>query len=363
MTSKGSSIAIGAATEAVLQSVVSAGASTVSVADAGTREAFIDAWVRTLSEHARHLRKKGEALGAPCVLVYVPDVAAFGEQHGTWTSRTTLGDSHLDDFAGMLAVGNTEVGGRVHPQKFPAMAGIETAMRDSGLAGAAAVGLMSESKMIVWVDGIDGDDKHYEREILNVPTVIDLSAIESELERFYQLFACHTKKWWLQPARHVTVDNPERAVQDDLWLYLLARLADVATVRTEESIGRGRADITIFPKQTVGGNQSAVLELKTIRDVHTPKDKANKDVKLTKFSESDKRSWALEGLQQTATYRDDREMDGAYLCLYDFCSVKSQPVYDAVDPYAANFGVRHLPYHIPATHAEYREAKYPLEND
>lgn len=70
---KGSGVAatdLGGALKAAVDAVVSNGAAVISVADAGTQAAFLDAWTRALTAHARYLRSKGERLAAPVALVY-----------------------------------------------------------------------------------------------------------------------------------------------------------------------------------------------------------------------------------------------------------------------------------------------------
>jgi len=104
----------GGAVDIALEKVTQVAAESISVADAGTREAFLDAWARTLSEHAKDLRSKTLTLAAPVVIVYVPNTSTFGKQF-KWNQRSMLGSSHRDNFAGILAVGTGEVGAYVHP--------------------------------------------------------------------------------------------------------------------------------------------------------------------------------------------------------------------------------------------------------
>src|SRR6185436_17626837 len=107
----------GGAVEEILKKVASTAGSDISVADAGTREAFLDSWAGKLSDHASYLRSAGKLLGAPVVLAYVPDTGAFTEAHN-WTVRRMLGVNSQDDLSGVLAAGTSESGGCVHPQRF-----------------------------------------------------------------------------------------------------------------------------------------------------------------------------------------------------------------------------------------------------
>src|SRR5258706_5220676 len=99
----------GGARDPALAKVTESAASSMSVADAGTREAFLDGWARTLSEYAKHLRSSSMALEAPVIVTYVPDMGMFEKQY-SWARRPMLGSSPRDNLAGILAAGTAEVG-------------------------------------------------------------------------------------------------------------------------------------------------------------------------------------------------------------------------------------------------------------
>lgn len=352
----GASKPFGGASSQLLAKVAQAGAAALSVADAGTREVFLNAWVEHLSEHARYLRSKGMTLSAPVALVHVPDAGAFARDQG-WKRRAMLGASERDELAGRLAIGSSETGGCEHPGRFACTEELEDAIRAAGLGDCPTVVLLTELRLIVWGAGVNGGDKPYVNELGGGPITVDLKAIERELERFYQGVARQTTTWWKDAGARITIERPEARVQYDLWVWLMATFSGGARVRQEDRIGNGRTDLTVVPLDTTGGNQSAVLELKTLRDFHTPRQSGTEPTKITPRENSD---WATSGLQQTATYRDDLQMNGAFLCLYDFCAGDGTALMAVVDPIASQFRVESRRYWITASNKEHREDKYPL---
>lgn len=346
----------GGAVAAALARVVNSSSSSVSVADAGTKEAFLDAWIQTLRDHARDLISKSQKLTAPVIIVFVPDTGEFAQKH-QWKHRPLLGASHHDNFAGILAVGTGGVGACTCDAQLNTLTSFETEIKNIGLQSSPTIGLMSETKLLVWPDGIQGNFLVFDK-ILNGDVVaIDINAIDCALNDFYEMFGRQTKKWWKDATQRIVVRNPESTVQYALWVFLGGRLGSTARVKTEETIGNGRADITIIPIRPTLIDQSIVLELKTLRDVQTP----NNDGAIpTKISQKENITWACSGIQQTAAYRDDNKMDAAFLCLYDFCAGNATAIDDAVKPSAMLHNVFPRRYWITATHDEHRTDRYPL---
>jgi len=348
----------GGALVTAVEEVADSAASSMSIADACTFESFLDGWVGTLSNHARHLRAIGDSLLAPIVVVFVGDAGAFFRQHPDWNRRAMLGASCRDDFAGVLAVGTASIGGFVFPKPLSKTAEFETVMGDVGLLDAPAIALMSETKLLIWPEGLNGADRPIERELVNDdPDGIDLDRIDRELAMFYEGFARQSTKWWQNASLRMTVDSPEAAVQNDLWICLTVAFRDVARVRQEDVSGNGRTDITILPSGGCPPNQSAVLELKTLRDVRTRKHANSTPLKI---SERVNIRWALKGLQQTVGYREKEKLDGAFLCLYDFCAGNSSAVEAAIAPHAQKYNVLTRRYWITASNEEHRQDRFPL---
>lgn len=346
----------GGAVDIALEKVTQSAAESISVADAGTREAFLDAWARTLSEHAKDLRSKTLTLAAPVVIVYVPNTSTFGKQF-KWNQRSMLGSSHRDNFAGILAVGTGEVGAYVHPTNLTGIEEFEQEIRDVNLEFSPTIALTTESKLVVWPDGIDSKPSPFDSSLNNEKVIVDLNAIDHHLTYFYEEVGRQTKKWWQNPALRTTVNLPETTVQYELWVYLMGQFGRDARIKKEEIIGSGRADITIVPIHPSTQDQSAVLELKTIRDVHTPKVATTKPAEI---SLKENIAWALSGIPQTAAYRDDNKMDCAFLCIYDFCAGNTPDVDNAVKPNANHYNIQYRRYWITASHEEHRLDRYPL---
>lgn len=347
----------GGARDAALAKVIESAAPSISVADAGTREAFLDAWARTLSYHAKHLRSTSTTLLAPVVVVYVPDTGTFCKQH-PWERRSMLGASHRDNFAGILAASTGEIGACVHPIRFVDTDAFEREIRFVGLQSAPTIALTTESKLVVWPHGITGEPSAFDSNLDEGTVFIDLAAIDRALNDFYEGVGRQTKRWWKNAKARITVESPETTVQYDLWVFLRGGYGRLARIKTEESIGNGRSDITVVPIHPGAKDQSAVLELKALRDAHTPKKDGTTP---SKISQQANIAWACSGIQQTAAYRDDNDMDGAFLCLYDFCAHNSTGVFDAVTPHAARYNILHRRYWITASHEEHREDRYPLK--
>ncbi|WP_156304374.1 hypothetical protein [Nitrosospira briensis] len=295
-------------------------------------------------------------LKAPVVVVYVPDTGTFGKQN-QWERRSMLGASHHDNLAGVLAAGTSEVGACVHRIRLTDTEAFEREIRHVGLQSAPTIALMTESKLVVWPDGIEGELSSFDNNLDDGAVIIDLAAINHALNDFYEGVGRQTKKWWKNAKLRITVENPETTVQFALWVFLRGRYGRVARIKTEETIGNGRADITVVPIYPGPKDQSSVLELKALRDVRTPR---TDEAQLIKISPRANIDWACSGIQQTAAYRDDNDMDGAFLCLYDFCEKDSTDVDEAVKPHALQYNVQHRRYWITASHEEHRKDRYPL---
>lgn len=288
--------------------------------------------------------------------MYVPDTGAHARDH-RWKLSAMLGVSEREEMAGKLAVGSSEVGGCTHPTLFQDLQTLEDAIRAAGLGNSPTVVLATELRLIVWGHGIDGQGQPSINELGGGAVTVDLRSIEQELDRFYEGVARQTTSWWKKAAERITIEQPEARVQYDLWIWLMSKFSVAARVRQEDKIGNGRTDLTIFPLDTSGGNQSAVLELKTVRDVRTPK---STNAKLIKISPQDNTAWATSGLQQTATYRDDLKINGAFLCVYDFCAGDGKALMAVIDPIAGRFQVVARRFWITASHEEHRKDRYPL---
>ncbi|TXT40927.1 MAG: hypothetical protein FD135_829 [Comamonadaceae bacterium] len=347
----------GGALSKVLEQVANSATTSISVADACTGESFVAGWIRTLSEHAKHLRIEGRTLQAPAVFVFVDSVGEFAKLHADWTHRLMLGASHIDNFSGVLGVGTAAIGGYTLPATLHDMSSFECELQSSGLQTAPTIALVSESKLLIWPDGIYSG-KHIEATLSDDAMPVTLTTIDSELSRFDVSFVRQNTTWWRESKRRCTVENPEATVQNDLWVYLSTVFREVALVRKEEVSGNGRRDLTIYPTTNNPQAQKAILELKTLRDVHTPIKKAN--AKPTKISLKENIDWACSGVQQTAAYRDSEKADGAFLCLYDFCAENGKAVENAVAPHAKTYNVTPRRYWITASNEEYRKFFYPL---
>jgi hypothetical protein len=271
-----------------------------------------------------------------------------------------LGASYRDDFAGVLAVGTTSIGGFAFPTPLSKTQEFETVLRDVELLDAPAIALMSEAKLLIWTEGLNGAGRPLERELVDDDSAgIDLDRIDNELAKFYEDFARQNTKWWQNASLRMTVETPEAVVQNDLWICLAVAFRDVARVRQEDVSGNGRTDITILPSGGCPPNQSAVLELKTLREVRTRKHPGSTPRKI---SEGVNIRWALKGLQQTVGYREKEKLDGAFLCLYDFCSGNSSVVEAAIAPHAQKHNVLARRYWITASNEEHRQDRFPLSD-
>ncbi|MDX9973802.1 MAG: hypothetical protein RBU21_12530 [FCB group bacterium] len=346
---------LGGAVQAAVDAVANEGSAALSVADAGTKEAFLDAWTRKFAAHARYLRAKGLSLDAPVVVVYVNDSAKFASGAG-WDRQPMLGAAPTDRLTGMFAVATADIGGYAHPTRFKDTSEITDQIRQLGLASALTVALMSTSELVTWPHGIDAELSPYQRKLDDAPVVFNLSIVTLALDQFYELVARQTTTWWLKAGERITVPSPEGTVQNDLWLFLLGKYSEIAKVKCETRIGNGRSDLTIDPL-VKPEHQSAVLELKVTRDVRTPEVEGRKP---TTISLTENVQWAISGVQQTAAYRDDEGFDGAFLCVYDFCASKGAKLDTAIQGAANKHGVIAKRYWITASHKEHREERYAV---
>ncbi len=343
----------GARMEAV-KAVQTRGARTISVDDAGTKYAFLDGWICALAAYARRLRLAEQSLRAPVMLVYVEDTGVFAT-HKKWKVNPLLGTAPSDELAGLLAVGTAECGGCIHPSQLCETTEFVAEIERAELGNSLTIALMSTSCLHVWSEGILAGRQPNVLDLDDASRVIDLDNIELELNRFYQEEARQYKKWWYDKDRRITVNQPERMVQEILRVFLVARYADIAKVREEIVSGNGRMDITI---QALNGSVlSVVLELKTVRDVRTPARAGNNPIPISLPTNV---RWAKSGIQQAAAYRDKECFTGAFLCIYDFCKTQGLEIEAAVIGPAALYNVRVKRYWITASHEEHRNASYPV---
>lgn len=331
------------------------GAAALSIADAGSRQAFFDAWMRNLSSYAKRLRVANTELAKPVFVVHMENCEDVSNRT-EWSRRPTLGASPHEDLAGVLAISNAGVGGYVYQDTLPSGDAFENALIAQNLTDRPTMMLATNSKLIIWPDGITSDQPHLERDFQDSAMVVDIAAIDHQLNRFYELIARQCKHWWKDAQKYIAKENPEGLVQLQLWDFLICAFGDYARVKEEENIGNGRADITIWPHDKVSSNESAVLELKTLRDFRTPKPET---IEPGAISESSNVKWACSGVQQTAAYRDQEHMDAAFLCLYDFrrknCSLIDAKIKATADTYQV------IPrrYWITASHGAHRAERYP----
>lgn len=345
---------LGGALKTAVDAVVQEGAAGLSVADAGTRTAFLDAWARIFAEHAKHLRAKGESLAAPAVLVHAENCADIGERLG-WTRRPMLGGAPTDPFAGTLAVGTGEIGAYVKFEHLADTNAMTDAIRAAGLGCSLTVALLSTSVLVIWPEGVDSDaSPEVRRELGDAPVVLDVAALDQALQQFYERSARQSRTWWKDRTNRITVESPEGVVQNDLLHFLLGKYSDVARVKAEMVSGHGRADITVTPMKA--NVSSAVLELKVTRDFLTPQPGT---VKPNRISLQDNIDWAKSGVAQTAAYRDHESLDAGYLCVYDFCAGDRREISKAIEEAAAPYGVIARRYWITASHTEHRKDRYP----
>lgn len=345
---------MGGALKAAVDAVVDEGAAGLSVADACTRTAFLDAWARTLSDHAKYLRSKGESLSAPAVFVHAENCADVGEAL-KWARRPMLGGTPTDPFAGTLAVGTGEIGAYAMPAHLADTNVMTDAIRSAGLGNSLTVALLSTSVLVIWPEGVDSDaSPEIRRDLDNAPMVFDLVALDQSLQQFYERSARQSRTWWKDRTKRITVEYPEGVVQNDLLHFLLGKYSEVARVKAETVIGNGRADLTLTP--VTAAASSAVLELKVTRDFLTPRPGT---VSPTRRSLKENIEWAKSGVSQTAAYRDDETLDAAYLCVYDFCEGNRAEISEAIKEAAAPHGVIAKRYWITASHKEHRTDRYP----
>jgi hypothetical protein len=345
---------LGGALKAAVDAVVKKGAAGLSVADAGTRAAFLDAWARTLTEHARYLRSKGENLSAPVVLVHAENCADVGERLG-WTRRPMLGGAPTDPFAGTLAVGTGEIGAYVKPERLQDTNVMTDAIGAASLGSFLTLALLSTSVLVIWPEGVDSDvSPEIRRELDDVPMALDLAALDQALHQFYERSARQSRTWWKNRTKRITVERPEGVVQNDLMFFLLGKYSEVVRVKPETVIGHGRADIVVTPMKA--NLASAVLELKVTRDFLTPQPGT---VTPARRSLQENIEWAKSGVSQTAAYRDDETLDAAYLCVYDFCAGNREEISRAIEAAAAPYNVIAKRYWITASHKEHRTDRYP----
>lgn len=345
---------LGGANQQAVAAVVSNGAAVVSVADVGTKESFLDAWTRRLADHARLLRAKGESLEHPIVLIFVPDWAKVGKDLG-WVRRPMLGSRVADALSGTLGVGALNVGAFTRPQQISDVNDVEQAIEQADLGDCLTIALMSTTELWIWMQGLNAGIQPFQKLLDDAPVVVSLDTLDDKLSEFYEKVARQTQNWWMDAKERITVSSPEGVVQQHLWLYLLGAYADRAKVKPEEKIGNGRADLTFTPDYS--SDSSAVFELKVTRDCYTPKPGTTTP---TKIGLNDNVKWAVSGVQQTHAYREHEKLDGAFLCVYDFCAGNRQEIEQAVQDASIQLNVIGRRYWITASNEEHRKDRFPL---
>lgn len=348
---------IGGARLDALSRVVAKSAHNLSVADAGTVPAFLDAWMQRLTDYAKHMRLTNGSLSAPVCVIHVEDCGTTGASLG-WRRRATLGAAASDRLDGIVAIANDAVGGFVRDPACISAEECEATVAAAGLGNRPAIMLASPKKLVVWPEGLYGEVKPIEHFLDEEAPTLDTSTIDAHLTSFYEDLARQSTRWWQDAKKFITTDRPEFHVQDVLQTYLIGSLRGVARVKSELRIGNGRADITIWPKAKRNpADESAVLELKTIRECHTPK---SADAKPIPISRAESVTWACEGIQQTAAYRQTEGMDSAFLCVYDFRAASDATIDSEIAPKAATYNVLSRRYWITSSHTAHREDRFPL---
>jgi hypothetical protein len=342
---------LGGALQIAMDAVVENGADNISVADAGTQAAFLDAWTKTLTAHARLLRAQGKELAAPVVLVFSENCADDGARLG-WARRPMLGSSKSDPFGGILAVGTSGISAYVRQQPVLDTNAATDAIAAAGFGDALTIALVSTTSLVIWPNGLNSDESPVQRELHDAPIVLDLAAIDLALEQFYEWAGREPRRWWKDRTNRITVEDPEGVVQNDLWFFLLGRYAEIANVKLETKIGFGRADIAFTPFNPV--HTSAILELKVTRDFLTPEPGT---VKPNRQSLNENIALARAGVAQTAGYRDGERLDAAFLCVYDFCAGDLKAITDAIEDAASPYSVVARRYWITASNKEHRTSQ------
>lgn len=355
MTKKPVKKLFGGAVQAAVDAAASGGGQTISVADAGSSIAFLDSWVRILGAYARRLREANQSLSAPVMLAHVDDSGKFALET-SWAVNPLLGMSVADDLAGILAVGTAEFGACLNPVRLHQTSEFYAAIKGAGIGTAMTLALMDVNTLYIWPEGVDGDARPQKHLLGGGAAAVDATAIEKGLDFFYAEEARDRAAWWRDTKSRITVDGPERAVQEVLRVFLMGRFAERAKVREEIVSGNGRMDITV--QAVNGGNFAAVLELKTSRDVRTPKRAGNKPIRIPPKTNI---RWAKSGVQQAAAYRDREHFQDAFMCLYDFSKSQGSDIVAAIALPAALYKVRVKHYLIYASHEELRDTLYPVK--
>jgi len=302
------------------------------------------------------LRIKGEVLASPVVLVYVPDWARAGAELG-WVRRPMLGSRVADPLSGTFGVGALNAGAYTKPHQVLDVNDVERTIAEAGLGSCLTIALMSTTELWIWMHGLDAGTQPVQKALDDVMVTLSLQTLDEKLSEFYEKVARQTVTWWKDAAKRITVSPPEAIVQNDLWLYLLGAYADRAKVKQEVGIGNGRADLVLTPDPSRTLDSSAVFELKVTRDSHTPMPGTKAP---TKISLNANVRWVASGVQQTAGYRDHEELDGAFLCVYDFCAGNRPEIEKAVQDACVQLNVLGRRYWITASNEEHRQDRLPL---
>jgi hypothetical protein len=268
-----------------------------------------------------------------------------------------LGSRLADPLSGTFGVGALNAGAFTKPQSVLDVRDVEQTIAQAGLGSCLTIALMSTTELWIWMQGLDAEVQPFQKPLDDALALLDLQTLEDKLSEFYEQVARQTRTWWKDAKKRITVSPPEAIVQNDLWLYLLGAYAERAKVKQETGIGNGRADLTLTPDPSRALDSSAVFELKVTRDCHTPKPGTKN---LTKISLEENIAWIASGVQQTAAYRDHEKLDGAFLCVYDFCAGNRSELEKAVQDSSLQLNVIGHRYWITASNEEHRKHRFPL---
>ncbi|KRC24827.1 hypothetical protein ASE31_20390 [Acidovorax sp. Root217] len=266
-----------------------------------------------------------------------------------------LGSRVADALSGTFGVGALNAGAFTKPQQVLDVNDVEQTIVQAGLGDCLTIALMSTTELWIWMQGMDAGTQPFQKLLDDAPVALNLNTLDDKLSEFYEKVARQTVTWWKDAKERVTVSPPEAIVQHDLWLYLLGAYADRAKVKQEVKIGNGRADLIFTPDHN--SDSSAVFELKVTRDCHTPQPGTTTP---TKIGLNDNVKWAVSGVQQTHAYRDQEKLDGAFLCVYDFCAGNRPEIEKAVQNAAIQLNVIGRRYWITASNEEHRKDRFPL---
>jgi hypothetical protein len=192
----------------------------------------------------------------------------------------------------------------------------------------------------------------YEKMRLNARTITIEDAVEV-VERVYRQslvtpdaqLACG--KLWVKPARHWPVMDAEERIQLQLRTGLIGAFPN-CVVRSEQPQTSGRLDLEIEGPVSGGGYvRHLVLELKVLRSFRS----SGKPV-----AEAEMLAWVKEGVDQAASYGDERKATARALFCFDMRKTFSgDACFSQVRSRAKRLKVALRVWHLFATSKSYRE--------